>query len=114
MTKYVLTIYDANSKGHGAWYLFKCKFLVAGHSIAPIKYVQLPHDIKAVRVTPIHKKNSKLDAGNHRPVSILSRILKLFERIVYNSPVLASSTLPIPVWQISQIISNRNKIKDTI
>ena len=36
------------------------------------------------RVTPIHNKNSKLDAGNYRPVSILNTISKLFERIVYD------------------------------
>lgn len=32
---------------------------------------------------PIYKKNSKLKADNYRPVSILSKILKLFERIIY-------------------------------
>ena len=31
---------------------------------------------------PIHKKNSKVELGNYRPVSILSIISKIFEREV--------------------------------
>ena len=38
--------------------------------------MSLTDDLKMAWVTPIHKKNSKLDAGNYRPVvSILSTIV---------------------------------------
>ena len=49
-----------------------------------LKFGELPDDIKEARVTTIHKKNSKLDAGNYQPVLIPSTISNLFERIVYN------------------------------
>jgi len=32
----------------------------------------VPGDFKQARVKPLHKKDSKLDVGNYRPVSILS------------------------------------------
>ena len=32
---------------------------------------------------PIYKKNSKMEAGNYRPISILNTISKLLERIVH-------------------------------
>ena len=41
-------------------------------------------DMKNARVVPIYKKNSKTEVGNYRPVSILSVISKIFERIVYD------------------------------
>ena len=33
---------------------------------------RLPDDMKIARVKPLYKKNSNLDVGNYRPVSILS------------------------------------------
>ena len=36
----------------------------------------IPEDMKSARVVPLHKKNSKTDTGNYRPVSILSCISK--------------------------------------
>ena len=44
---------------------------------------QIPDDLKTARITPIYKKNSKMEAGNYRPVSILSIISKIFEKVVY-------------------------------
>ena len=45
---------------------------------------EVPSEMKTARVVPIHKKNSKLEAGNYRPVSILSCLSKVLERVVYN------------------------------
>jgi hypothetical protein len=38
---------------------------------------------KKANVIPIHKKDSKADANNYRPVSLLSSVGKLFEKIVF-------------------------------
>ena len=43
----------------------------------------IPSDMKDARVRPIYKKNSKLEASNYRPVSILCIISKILERSVY-------------------------------
>ena len=48
-----------------------------------IQHGQVPVDFKLARVTPIHKKGSTLEPGNYRPVSILSSISKVMERLVY-------------------------------
>ena len=44
----------------------------------------VPDDLKSARVVPIFKKNDKTEVGNYRPLSILSIISKVFERVVYN------------------------------
>ena len=44
---------------------------------------QVPQDFKLAKVTPLHKKGSKLDPGNYRPISILPSISKIMEKIVY-------------------------------
>ena len=48
-----------------------------------IKQGHVPQDFKVAKVTPLHKKGSKLDPGNYRPVSILSSISKVMEKVVY-------------------------------
>ena len=40
--------------------------------------------LKTSKVTPIYKKDSKLKCSNYRPMSLLSNIDKILERIVYN------------------------------
>ena len=39
----------------------------------------IPCDMKSARVVPIHKKNSKTEAGNYRPVSILNVVQKFLK-----------------------------------
>ena len=43
----------------------------------------VPKDMKMAKVIPLHKKKSKLDAGNYRPVSILSAVSKILEKAVF-------------------------------
>ena len=43
----------------------------------------VPDDFKVAKVTPLYKKNDKLDVGNYRPVSVLSAVSKILEKAVY-------------------------------
>ena len=43
--------------------------------------------MKVARVKPLYKKNSSLEAGNYRPVSILSVVSKILEKSVYTQLV---------------------------
>ena len=47
----------------------------------------VPDDMKVARVKPLYKKNSSLEAGNYRPVSILSVVSKILEKSVYTQLV---------------------------
>jgi hypothetical protein len=44
----------------------------------------VPKELKTARVVPLFKKNDKTEAGNYRPVSILSIISKIMERVVFD------------------------------
>ncbi|XP_062612802.1 uncharacterized protein LOC134274545, partial [Saccostrea cucullata] len=41
-----------------------------------------PDSLKIAQVVPIHKKNSVLDKGNYRPVSVLPALSKVFENAI--------------------------------
>ena len=41
-----------------------------------------PEILKMARVIPIHKKESKLEVSNYRPISLLSNINKIFEKVM--------------------------------
>ena len=43
-----------------------------------------PSMLKTVKVIPVHKKDSKLDFSNYCPISLLSNIGKILERLMYN------------------------------
>ena len=44
----------------------------------------VPDEMKTARVIPLYKKKSKTDPGNYRPVSILTSVSKILERVTYN------------------------------
>ena len=43
-----------------------------------------PNILKLSETIPVHKKDSKLETSNYRPISLLSNINKLFEKIMFN------------------------------
>ena len=43
-----------------------------------------PDDWKSARVTPLFKHGERSDVDNYRPISVISIIGKVFERIIYN------------------------------
>ena len=43
-----------------------------------------PNNLKIAKVTPIFKKGDPASVNNYRPISILSTINKIFEKILYN------------------------------
>ena len=47
----------------------------------------IPSDLKAQVITPVFKKGDKSDAGNYRPISLTSHIIKIFERVIRKSLV---------------------------
>ena len=42
----------------------------------------IPSDLKTQIITPVFKKGDKSDAGNYRPISLTSHIIKIFERVI--------------------------------
>lgn len=43
-----------------------------------------PQKLKTAKVIPVHKRGSKIDPNNYRPISILPVISKVFERIIFS------------------------------
>ena len=43
----------------------------------------IPSEWKTSNVVPIHKKDDKSDIKNYRPISLISLVMKVFERIMY-------------------------------
>ena len=58
-----------------------------------------PNELKLGRITPIHKKGSKMSLSNYRPVCNLSPYSKIFEKIVFN--------------RMSEFLTKYNIISDT-
>ena len=56
-----------------------------------------PYELKLVEVSPIFKKSDDLDKENYRPVSILSHVSRVFERIMLICDSKFASMVSLPV-----------------
>ena len=63
-------------------FTFECLKNWINHSIEETGI--FPSSLKLGNITPIFKKDDALDKSNYRPVSILSLLSKVYERIIYN------------------------------
>lgn len=54
---------------------------IANHSLSTGTH---PNILKITKVIPIHKKDSKLEVVNYRPISLLSNINKIIEKLMFN------------------------------
>lgn len=66
--------------------------LIAPEVAGPLSYLinltissgTFPESLKTSYVKVVHKKGNKNELGNYRPISLLSNISKIFEKIIYN------------------------------
>ena len=49
-----------------------------------ITYGEFIDELKHADIIPVHRKNVKCDKTNYRPMSILTNISKIYEKIMYN------------------------------
>ena len=49
-----------------------------------LKYGIFPDNLKYGDITPIFKKDEKLDKTNYRPISILPTLSKIYEKVIYH------------------------------
>ena len=75
--------------------------------IMSIRQGIIPDDLKRARVIPIHKKGRRTDPSMYRPISILSSISKVMEKVIHDQvfSYLKSNGLQIPV-RIQTVIFN--------
>ena len=43
-----------------------------------------PSKLKQAKITPIYKTGDELECGNYRPISLLSNINRIFEKLIFN------------------------------
>ena len=63
----------------------KCSFeeVTTDQSEKKITNSCFPNDVKLAEVIPFFKNDNSLEKENYRPVSVLSHVSKVFERIMY-------------------------------
>ena len=90
ITKIVANLKEGKSPGHDGIDNHLIKNII-NQIVDPLVHIinsslttgQVPNSMKIAKVIPIHKKGEKDDANNYRPISLLTSISKILERIVY-------------------------------
>ena len=65
-----------------------------------------PDELKTAKVVPSFKKGSKLLTSNYRPISLLSNINKIFEKLVFSR--VYSFFTSITLYMIYNMASDQN------
>jgi len=82
-----------DKKSAGSDNIPSCLLKWANQIIAPIlakmfnKFYEIgkyPDELKIARVTPLHKKGDKTYVDNYRPISVLTQINKVFEKLIHS------------------------------
>jgi hypothetical protein len=71
--------------------------------------VIFPDDWKLAKVTPVFKEGNNADCGNYRPISVISVVAKLFEKLVYQQLRSFMTLNNILVEQQSGLLSSTNE-----
>ena len=87
----IIDVLDVNkSTGLNSVPIFRLKTFELFFSVWLAKLVNLcfevgvfPEILKLAKVTPLHKKESKLDFLNYRPISLLSVFSKIYGKLIY-------------------------------
>ena len=94
-SNHVLSLFKKLKKSKGAGLdgissqlILDCADLIAPHISmifnSSLANGMFPNDWKSARVTPLFKHGEKSDIDNYRPVSVISIVGKVFERIIFN------------------------------
>ena len=67
---------DLGPSNAGIWSLFNV-------GVQDIEKSTWPDALKAAEVVPIYKSGKKLVVNNYRPISLISNIAKIFEKVIY-------------------------------
>ena len=57
-----------------------------------------PECFKISKVIPLYKKRDKTDPHNYRPISLLSSLSKIFEKILHKRMMKFSQTNKLAIW----------------
>ena len=81
------------NKAHGLYSfpvrILKCASHILSSPLARIMNLSVetgtfPNKLKYAKVIPVYKTGDKLECGNYRPISLLSNINKVFEKLMFN------------------------------
>ena len=85
---------DKKSPGHDGISNYLLKNIIS-YIMDPLVYILnlslssgiVPNIMKIAKVIPIYKKGDKSDVSNYRPISLLTNISKILERIIYTRTI---------------------------
>ena len=76
---------------------------------------KFPYELKHADVIPVHKKKDKCVKENYRPVSILTNISKVYEKLLYNQLLSFFETSPNQIhFRKGYLLVVIEKFKDSI